>query len=329
VENGVSPFCLSGVGAAGRKRGRVRVAAETTPAELSRHLEGFFGYLVAVRNVSPYTVQAYRADLGQFLDYLESHEPGRPVGYLSVRRFLAYRRRAGDGSRTIARKLAAMRTFFRHLCREGVLEENPAALVSSPKLERRLPAFLHLEEVRTLVEMPRATVSGLRDRAVLELLYATGARLGELASLDLDDVDLEGEFVRLRGKGRKERAVPFGKPAKEALLRYLDLSRPRLLKAGRGQEAPRALFLNRRGTRLGVRGLRRLVERYLERLALERRVTPHALRHSFATHLLDAGADIRAVQEMLGHASLSTTQIYTHVSQARIRAVYRNAHPRA
>ncbi len=254
--------------------------------------------------------------------------------HLTLRRYLGLLRSQGRSSRTVARKLAALRSFFRHLCREGVLEENPAAVVSSPRLEKRLPRYLHVKEVEDLLRQPDSSPLGLRDRAVLEMLYGTGARIAEIWALDVDDVDLEGEFVRLTGKRRKERLVPLGSCARSALSRYLREVRPMLLRAadrpGRsGSPGSRALFLNRRGGRLSVRGLRRLVDKYVRRLARERRVTPHALRHSFATHLLDNGADIRSVQEMLGHASLSTTQIYTHVSQARIRAVYRNAHPRA
>ncbi len=304
---------------------------------LEAHVEPFFDYLRVVRNVSPNTIQGYANDLSQFFSFLEGREPARAVDHVTIRRFLGERRAAGDSTRTAARKLSALRSFFRYLCREGVLEDNPAAAVSSPRLDRRLPRYLHLEEVRRLLELPDRTPRGLRDRAVLETLYATGARIGELAGLDVDDLDFEGEFVRLTGKGRKERVVPIGSAARAALGEYLALARPLFLRAGdrqadaggRERTAARALFLNQRGGRLSVRGLRRIVDRYLARLALDLRMSPHSLRHSFATHLLDAGADIRAVQEMLGHASLSTTQIYTHVSQARIRAVYRNAHPRA
>ncbi len=350
--------------------------ADTAKAsDLERHVDSFLAYLRAVRGASPNTLQAYATDLGQFFAFLERNGGDEPVSYLTIRRFLAALRSGGEAwagsimadgtgvgasgktisSSTLARKLATLRSFFRHLCREGIMEANPAAMVSSPRQEKRLPRYLHLEEVTALLELPGGGSSGLRDRAVLETLYATGARIGEIWRLDVDDVDFDGEFVRLLGKGRKERVVPFGSMAQAALRQYIDLARPELLRravrvrrrnvagtrgvenrrAGRSScdqtETPRtrALFLNRSGARLSVRGLRRLVDKYLNRLALERHITPHSLRHTFATHLLDAGADIRAVQEMLGHASLSTTQIYTHVSQARIRAVYRNAHPRA
>jgi integrase/recombinase XerC len=317
---------------------------------LEGQVEGFLTYLRAVRNVSPNTLQAYATDLGQFFEFLERDDrrpgsdvletatqakPDQPVNYLTIRRFLAHLRTLGLSSATVARKLATLRSFFRYLCREGLAENNPAAAISSPRLEKRLPRFLHLDEVNALLDLPGGGLRGLRDRAVLEMLYATGARISELWRLDLDDLDFEGEFVRLQGKGGKERIVPFGSVAQSALQRYIATVRPALLRAAdqrirpTGAKGAKAVFLNRGGGRLSVRGLRRLIDKYLDRLALDRRVTPHGLRHSFATHLLEAGADIRAVQEMLGHASLSTTQIYTHVSQARLRAVYRNAHPRA
>ena len=323
---------------------------------LEGQVEGFLTYLRVVRNVSPNTLQAYATDLGQFFEFLErddrrpgaqasetaSHarpeqpdQPDPPVNYLTIRRFLAHLRALGSSSATVARKLATLRSFFRYLCREGLAEDNPAAAISSPRLEKRLPRFLHLDEVNALLDLPGGGPQGVRDLAVLEMLYATGARISELWRLDLDDLDFEGEFVRLQGKGGKERIIPFGSMAQLALQRYIATVRPALLRAAdqpvrpTGAKGVKAVFLNRGGGRLSVRGLRRLIDKYLDRLALDRRVTPHGLRHSFATHLLDAGADIRAVQEMLGHASLSTTQIYTHVSQARLRAVYRNAHPRA
>jgi integrase/recombinase XerC len=324
---------------------------EARACDLEGHVDSYLAYLRVVRGSSPNTLQAYSTDLGQFFTFIGQDGGNEPADYLTIRRFLAALRSGGVGSgeagppgrvvsaATLARKLATLRSFFRYLCREGILEANPAATVSSPRQERRLPRYLHLEEVTALLELPVGGSAGLRDQAVLETLYATGARIGEIWGLDLDDVDFDGEFIRLLGKGRKERVVPFGSPAHSALQRYIDLGRPELLRRAsgrrasdvdrRGRELSKALFLNRDGTRLSVRGIRRLVDKYLDRLALERKVTPHSLRHTFATHLLDAGADIRAVQEMLGHASLSTTQIYTHVSQARIRAVYRNAHPRA
>ncbi len=316
------------------------------------YVQPFLTYLSVVRNVSPNTIQGYSTDLDQFFDFVGRTGAEQPFDHLAIRRFLGERRsREGgvrpDSAATAARKLSALKSFTRYLCREGILETNPAADVRSPRKPKRLPPFLVLDEVASLLDLPDDSVRGLRDRALLELLYATGARVSEVWRLDTEDLDLDGEFVRLMGKGRKERIVPFGSKAREALERYYRLSRPVLLRGlGRLQGLPeatrrradtdvsradsyRAVFLNRSGGRLSVRGIRRVVDGYVRRLARIRRISPHGLRHSFATHLLDAGADLRMVQEMLGHASLSTTQIYTHVSQERIRAVYRNAHPRA
>jgi len=317
-------------------------------------LDAFLVYVRVVRGLSGNTVKAYSQDLGSFLDYLERTGVPGPgaVTHLTVRRFLGQLRADGLSARTVARKLAAIRSFFRYLCREGVLEDNPAAAMKGPRLGRRLPHHLFVEEVERLLGPHEdsgaagpATPLDIRDAAVLELFYATGARVGEMWDLDVGDVDFHADCVTLRGKGGKERVVPFGSCARSALELYLSDARKRLLAAGRaspagcreagpagverpGRRAP--LFVNKRGGRLSARGLRRLVEKYSRaRLPMERRISPHALRHSFATHLLDRGAEIRLVQELLGHASLSTTQLYTHVSQERLRAVYRNAHPRA
>jgi len=313
-------------------------------------LDGFLLYIRTVRGLAGNTVKAYSGDLGDFLAYLEGSGVVGPEAatHLTVRRYLGRLRAAGLSSRSVARKLAAIRSFFRYLCREGVLEDNPVAAIRGPRLGRRLPRQLFDKEVERLLGpqgSPQAAAAGSaleqRDAAVLELLYATGARVGEVADLDVDDVDFAAECVTLRGKGGRERVVPFGSCARLALKLYLQKGRRELL-AGAGRGAPstarrgtaqrqrRPLFVNRRGGRLSARGLRRVVSQWSSRrLPMERRISPHTLRHSFATHLLDKGAEIRLVQELLGHASLSTTQIYTHVSQERLRAVYHNAHPRA
>lgn len=321
-------------------------AASERAAEFERHLGPFLDHLRADRVVSPSTLSAYGSDLGQFLAFLGDLEPDQPLSESTIRRFLAGLRSAtapsvggrsrmgGSSPATVARKLAVLRTFFRYLCREGVLTDNPAALVSSPRPARGLPRLLQLDEVQELLGLPGGGPRGLRDRAVLETLYATGARLSELALADVDDIDFEGEFVRLGGPRRRERVVPLGSYARDALRRYIDLARPELQSkaespAAKPAAAPKALFINRNGSRFSIRGLRRLVDRYLERLALERRVTADSLRQAFAGHLLDEGADIRAVQEMLGPGSLATTQALARVSQARLRAVYESAHPRA
>jgi site-specific recombinase XerD len=313
---------------------------ELSESALEGRVDGFLTYLRAVRNVSPNTLQGYATDLAQFFAFLGRSGQGPELGHLTISRFLAELRGEGHSAPTVARKLSALRSFFRYLCREGVLADNPAASVTSPRLERRLPRYLHLGEVKRLLELPDRSPQGLRDRAVLEVLYATGARIGEVRRLNIEDVDIEAESVRVAGPGRKERSVSCGSHARSALRDYLTQARPVFLRAAGGAAADgrqghssrtdlRALFLNRRGGRLSARGLRRLVDKYLTRMALGLGVSPGSLRHSFAANLLDEGADISVVQEMLGHAGLSATRAYSQVSQARLRAVYWSAHPRA
>jgi integrase/recombinase XerC len=231
---------------------------------------------------------------------------------------------------SIARKLATLRTFFKFLCREQVLELNPARLVSSPRLEKRLPKVISVDEVIRFIESPDVdTVLGKRDRAILELLYATGCRVSEVAGINLEDIDFRHETIRVRGKGRKERFVPFGSKAKQALSAYIDVRGTLLAEAPDRTRDAKALLLNYQGTRITTRSIARLIEKYVKQCALAHNISPHSLRHSFATHLLSAGADLRAIQELLGHARLSTTQIYTHVSIEQLMQVYDKAHPRA
>ena len=283
-------------------------------------------------NCSPETVRAYRSDLGEFASFLARELGGsdpdpRKVDRLAVRAFLGELHRRQARRSTVARKLAALRSFFRYLKRQGKVAVNPAAAVATPRQEKRLPRQLSVEEMGRLLEMPDdSTPLGSRDRAILEMLYATGVRVSELTALDFDDLDLSEGVIRVRGKGRKERMVPVGSLAVAALRRYKKLRAELESRPGRGGEA---LFLNFRGTRLNVRSVRRILARALRDSAIARKVSPHTLRHSFATHLLDAGADLRSIQELLGHASLSTTQKYTHVSTERLLKAYGKAHPRA
>ncbi len=305
-------------------------------AEFLRHLE---------HNVkaSPQTVRCYRADLNEFQEFLSTGLAAeRPASLLSldhhvVREYLSHLYDRGAGRATVARKLASLRSLFRHLARRGLVTANPAAMVATPKLEKRLPHALSEAEVESLLDNAFGTgPRDLRDRAILELLYASGVRVAELVGADLGDLEisraLPDGMLRVLGKGRKERLVPIGSKAVAALVSYLKI-RP-LLVAG-PQDAPDrvaardALFLNARGGRLTDRSVRRILNERLRRAALQKRVSPHTLRHSFATHMLNAGADLRSIQELLGHASLSTTQRYTAVSTRRLLDVYRRSHPRS
>jgi len=286
----------------------------------------FLRHLERERNASPNTIRAYGEDLAQFTGHLrrELGRDPRPedADHLAIRGFLAELHRRGLAKSSSARKLAGLRTFFRYLCREGRLETNPARVLATPRQEKRIPAVLDEAQVQALLDVPGEGLAAVRGRAILELLYATGMRCAELVSLDVGEVDLGARMVRVVGKGRKERVVLFGQRAQEALVAWL---------AQRRSLRPRtdAVFLNARGGRLTDRSVRALVARRVAQLALARRCSPHTLRHSFATHLLTRGADLRAIQELLGHASLSTTQRYTHVDTRHLLEVYRKAHPRA
>ncbi len=289
----------------------------------------FFRYLRGERGFSDHTLKAYERDLFDFVAFLRSYSEG--IGPMDVnkpllRAYLAGLSRRGYSRRTIARKLSSIRSFMRYLCREGIIPANPASSVSSPRSERRLPTFLNVEQACRAMELPpRTDPLGLRDRAILELLYGEGLRLSELAGLNLSSVDIPGGTIRVTGKGGKERIIPLGRKAAEALRDYLAV-RGKLLGRDGDKEA---LLLNFRGRRLSGRSVERIVKRYLLRVSEAEGLSPHVLRHTFATHLLDAGADLRAVKELLGHSSLSTTQIYTHVTVDRLRKIYEQAHPRA
>lgn len=310
-------------------------------------LAGFLTYLQVECNASEHTVNNYLLDLRQFIagqwgEDARPPYPWRDVDRFAARRFLASAQKRGCSPATARRKLASLRSFFRYLVREERVPHNPFAGVVLPKRERKLPSVLSPEEVARLLEAPLkvacsarscrqdpfSTCKRLRDAAILELIYSAGLRLSEVASLRMDHIDLLGGIVRVKGKGKKERVCPLGKPATHALLRYLEAREAWLDSLG---QSPRGgpLFINKNGGALTPRSIERMMKPYLIAAGLDPALSPHALRHSFATHLLDAGADLRSVQELLGHALLSTTQIYTHVSLDRIRDVYNRAHPRA
>src|SRR3990172_1512591 len=296
-------------------------------------IEGFIRYLSNERNLSPHTVRNYLSDLSQFGEFLKrvfkrealSVEDLHTIDHITIRAFLSGLSDKGTGKTSLARKVSALRTFFNYLCRESKMTSNPGKMVSTPKKERRLPRFLSVDEMERLLstlsdEGPLRT----RDRAILETLYSSGLRIGEVVALDIGDINFTEHLIRVKGKGRKERIVPIGVRAVEAIRGYLKIPlNPPLLKGERGQP----LFLNKYGKRITTRSVHSIVERY-KRLAGFWDITPHSIRHSFATHILDGGADLRSVQEMLGHANLSTTQRYTHLSMDKLMEVYDKAHPR-
>jgi tyrosine recombinase XerC len=296
-------------------------------SEDAEHLKDFLQHLALERRLSPRTVDAYRVDLVGLATFLERSGGNlRQATPGQLRRWLAHLFTRGYARSSIARKAAAVRAFYRFEVRRGHVAANPAGLLASPKLPRRLPSVLKATEAAVLVSAPVAPDPwAVRDRAILELLYASGLRVAELCGLNVDDVDLDRGRVRVMGKGGREREAPFGEVAADAVRSYLEEARPRMVPPAGGA----ALFFNRRGRPLGPRDVRAVVEKYRREMLVGRHVSPHTLRHSFATHLMEGGADIRAVQELLGHGSLATTQRYTHVTRGRLFGEYRRSHPRA
>ena len=293
----------------------------------------FLDYLTYERNVSPNTISAYRDDLESFTAFLCSDyftmardqlELAR-VDHLTVRSYLAHLSRRKLSRASVARHLSSLRSFFKYLVREGAVESNPARTVATPKREKHLPTVMQPSDVALLIEQPdRSGTLGLRDAAFMELLYASGLRISELVGIDIDDLELRAKLVKVHGKGSKERIVPFGSKAESALRAWLAV-RGELVSDADEQ----AVFVNYRGKRITTRSVRRLFDTYLKQAALRAGISPHTMRHSFATHLLNAGADLRGIQELLGHSSLSTTQKYTHLNDWQLIAVYKKAHPRA
>lgn len=288
---------------------------------MERYIEKFINYLKVEKNYSEHTILNYTIDLKFFKGFLDN-KPIETVDYLTLRRFLAILKERNFSKTTIARKLATLRSFFRFLTREGYLKSNLISGLATPKLEKKLPTFLTIPEVVKLIESPdKSEESGLRDKAILETLYSTGIRVSELVGLNIEDIDFIGGTVRVFGKGKKERLLPIGDSALRSIRDYL------VMINSSKEKGP--LFLNKLKGRLTTRSVRRIIEKYIRKTALKERISPHTLRHSFATHLLDRGADLRSVQELLGHVNLSTTQIYTHITTERLKDSYEKAHPRA
>jgi integrase/recombinase XerC len=292
---------------------------------MKKEIEDFFVYLNVERNVSPHTLKAYRKDLEMFREFILREQGAdasvESVTHLAIRRYLALLHKEHKKS-SIGRKLAAIRAWYKYLLREGKVRKNPAELVSTPKKEKKVPFHLNIDEVTALVEAPRGKdILSTRDRVILETLYSSGIRVSELTGLNVGDMDMDGGVVRVLGKGGKERIVPLGRHAAAAISAYL---------ASRNQPPLDAPFLlNARGGRLTSRSVARIIDKYILKLAAMKKISPHTLRHTFATHMLEGGADLRAIQELLGHASISTTQKYTHVSIDRLMEVYDKAHPKA
>lgn len=302
---------------------------------LNDHLSQFLQHLKYERNVSEHTLRNYASDLEQFRTHLlrvEKREdmPVAEIDRLTIREWMA-ELHADHKKTSVARKLASLRTFFQFLIREGKLDANPAKQVATPRIERKLPNHLSIEDAVRFIETPDINTDlGRRDRAIIEFLYATGIRVGELVGINIPDVDFREKLVWVTGKRKKQRIVPFGEPALQALMLYLDQTRGKFLEnCPETKREPNALFLNYQGTRITTRSVGRMIDKYIKLCADIHDISPHSLRHTFATHLLDQGADLRDIQELLGHARLTTTQIYTQVSMEKMIEVYDRAHPKA
>lgn len=302
---------------------------------LNDHLSQFLQHLKYERNVSEHTLRNYASDLEQFRTHLlrvEKREdmPVAEIDRLTIREWMA-ELHVDHKKTSVARKLASLRTFFQFLIREGKLDANPAKQVATPRIERKLPNHLSIEDAVRFIETPDINTDlGRRDRAIIEFLYATGIRVGELVGINIPDVDFREKLVWVTGKRKKQRIVPFGEPALQALMLYLDKTRGKFLEnCAETRREPNALFLNYQGTRISPRSVGRMIDKYIKLCADIHDISPHSLRHTFATHLLDQGADLRDIQELLGHARLTTTQIYTQVSMEKMIEVYDRSHPKA
>ncbi|OGX28836.1 MAG: tyrosine recombinase XerC [Omnitrophica WOR_2 bacterium RIFCSPLOWO2_12_FULL_51_24] len=284
---------------------------------MDRYIEKFIRYLEIERNASKHTLINYSVDLKSLSEFLKE-EPIEKIDYISLRRYLAHIKEQNLSKVSIARKIASIRSFFKFLFREGIIKNNPASSLSTPKRDKHLPKFLDEKEIVILLESPDLeSEAGLRDRAILETLYSTGIRVSELVGLNVEHIDQIGGVIKVYGKGKKERIVPIGGRALQAIRDYLK------------KRDAKALFFNKNGGRLTDRSIRRIINKYITKASIQQKISPHTLRHSFATHMLDHGADLRSVQELLGHANLSTTQIYTHITTERLKSAYQKSHPRA
>lgn len=290
---------------------------------IERYIEKFIRYLEIERNASKHTIINYSIDLNSLKDFA-GETPVEKIDYVMLRRYLVILKEKNLSKVSVARKIASIRSFFKFLCREGIVKTNPATSLSTPKRDKYLPKFLDEADVVKLIESPEGEgEAASRDRAILETLYSTGIRVSELVGLNINNIDQIGGVVKVYGKGKKERIVPIGERALQAIRQYL---RKRRYKES---DEDKALLLNKSGGRITDRSIRRIINKHIVKTSIKEKISPHTLRHSFATHLLNHGADLRSVQELLGHANLSTTQIYTHVTTERLKSAYEKAHPRA
>jgi integrase/recombinase XerD len=302
---------------------------EGARSAMQKDLQAFIRYLTEERGLSRNTLESYQRDLTQYIDYLHNHNivSMQETSKTQIAGYLSKLRQLGRASATISRMMVSIRAFYQFLLKERIIDMDPTLHVEAPKLEKKLPKVLSIKEVELLLDAPLlATANGVRDKAMLEMLYATGIRVSELISLDVEHVNLSLGFIRCIGSGAKERIIPISRIAAECMETYMVQMRPKLLR--QSQEEP-ALFISRLGTRMTRQGFWKIVKRYAQETNISQEITPHTLRHSFASHLLENGADLRSVQEMLGHADISTTQIYTQVTKSKMKDVYNRAHPRA
>lgn len=302
---------------------------------MKKYIELYAFFLKNEKNYSNYTIVSYRSDLIQFFNYLKLYRilKDDKIEYVDrsvMRKYIVYLKKSDYSARSISRKISTVRSFFKFCLREGIIKVNPTINLITPKINKKLPYFLYLQEVNKLIEAPlKNTIFGIRDRAILELLYGTGIRVGELVNLNICNIDLYEKTIIVFGKGSKERILPLGNPSIRAIQEYLTSRNLFEKKIFVNKNDLEALFLNRLGGRLTTRSIRRIIIKYMKMAGLNKKISPHVLRHSFATHLLEGGADLRSVQELLGHKSLSTTQIYTHITKERLKTIYKKSHPRA
>lgn len=296
---------------------------------MEKQFEEYLAYLSGEKNASPHTITAYRKDIEDYFAFLAKRQiAAKKADHLLIRRYMMELQKNGISKNSMARKMSSLRSYYRYLVRENVIEDNPLTLVSTPKETKKLPKFVHYEDLKELFELPDNSPAGLRDRAMMELLYGSGLRVSEMCSLKLNQFIFPIRSVKVMGKGKKERLVPLGDYALKAIREYLEKGRPSLVKAENEDE--QGVFLNQRnGHPITDRAVRDVLNKYVTRLSKTLKISPHMLRHSFATHMLENGADIRIIQELLGHERLSTTQIYTHITKSHMMEIYKEAHPRS